>query len=78
MPKRFMFSAIVLTALMSLPPLVRAQTAAASGNLSQRKWNNSPPVKADYQGKKSDPAPRRDLSGFWDGTAEGGASKGRS
>jgi hypothetical protein len=41
--------------------------------LAKRKWNNSPPVKSFYANQKSHaPAPRHDLSGIWDGTAEGG------
>src|SRR5262249_28729638 len=36
------------------------------------KWSNTPPPKSEYGGKKSAAAPKRDLTGFWDGTAEGG------
>jgi hypothetical protein len=73
MSKRGILSAI-LTALLSLSPTLRAQTAAATtgGQGNQQKWNDSPPPKQAYVGKKSAPAPRRDLSGIWDGGAEGG------
>jgi hypothetical protein len=48
--------------------IVMAQT----GPPSQQKWNNAPPPKSSYSNDKGAPAPRRDLSGIWDGSAEGG------
>src|SRR5437879_480274 len=65
-----------MLALLTLAPILCAQTDQPPGvaqQLKQRKWNNSPPVKAEYNAKKKTaPAPRRDLWGLWDGTAEGG------
>lgn len=76
MSKRFVVSTTVLLALLASAPLLFAQNDQPPGvaeQLKQRKWNDSPPVKTEYTGKKkAAPAPRRDLSGFWDGTAEGG------
>jgi len=62
--------AVLILALITgsmFSPILRVQTAApqaAGGEAS--KWNNIPPRKATYAGKKSSPAPRRDLSGIWD------------
>lgn len=81
MPRTFAVSTITLLAVLAWAPVLRAQLApeqqgqlpGVAAQLKQRKWNNSPPVKAEYLGKKkAGPAPRRDLSGIWDGTAEGG------
>jgi len=81
MPKQFIVPAIALLAVLILLPTLSAQREAdqqgqapgVAEQLKQRKWNNSPPVKAEYaKKKKAAPAPRRDLSGLWDGTAEGG------
>ena len=76
MSKRFVVSANAMLALLTLAPILCAQTDQPPGvaqQLKQRKWNNSPPVKAEYNAKKKTaPAPRRDLWGLWDGTAEGG------
>jgi hypothetical protein len=62
--------AVLLLALFTgstFSPILRVQTAAAQAEGGEaRKWNNIPPRKAAYTGKKSSPAPRRDLSGIWD------------
>lgn len=85
MAKRLMLPAIVLLAAFFLP-VVHAQDVrkdqpdfnndqpkGVAQELAKRKWNNSPPVKSVYARQKNHaPAPRRDLSGIWDGTAEGG------
>jgi hypothetical protein len=56
----------LITGLM-FSPILRAQTAAPqAAGVEARKWNNIPPRKSAYAGKKSSPAPRRDLSGIWD------------
>jgi hypothetical protein len=78
MPKHIVVSAIVLLAVLTFIPALRAQipndqAPGVAEMLKQRKWNNSPPIKTEYAGKKkAGPAPRRDLSGIWDATAEGG------
>jgi hypothetical protein len=55
--------------LAGVPILLRAQSAASS----QSKWNMAAPPKSTFAKKtKAAPAPRRDLSGIWDATAEGG------
>ena len=74
MPKWCVYSATLLATLLIWSPLLRAQTAAATkGDAADLpKWNNSPPPRQAYVGKKSAPAPRRDLSGIWNGAAEGG------
>lgn len=82
MLKRFVLSInVVLLALVVSPALQAQQNNQQSKELAEvlanRKWNNSPPVKAAYANKaKAAPAPRRDLSGIWDGTAEGGIQGG--
>ena len=41
--------------------------------LHHDKWDTAlPENKSVYAGRKSEPAPRRDLSGTWDGFTEGG------
>jgi len=73
MPKGCLFSAILSTALLSSSLLLRAQNApGTTEEANQGKWNNGPPAKKAYAGKKSAPAPRRDLSGIWNAAAEGG------
>jgi hypothetical protein len=64
MPKGFGVKVITLIAGLTFSPMLRAQAG---------KWNNSPPPKSEYAGKKqAAPAPRRDLSGIWNAAAEGG------
>ena len=75
MPRRLALLAMALFAGWTLSPMLRAQSApaqAAGGHAEQEKWNNVPPRKSTYAGKKSDPAPRRDLSGIWDGATSAG------
>jgi hypothetical protein len=73
-----MSSAIVLLAGFFLPAIHAQdfnndQPKGVAQELAKRKWNNSPPVKSFYANQKSHaPAPRHDLSGIWNGTAEGG------
>jgi hypothetical protein len=73
--KRLLVSVVILIAL-TFAPIMRAQTAspsAAENEAKQEKWNNAPPRKSTYVGKKSGPAPRRNISGIWDAAAEDGA-----
>jgi hypothetical protein len=79
MSKRVAFSMLALIAGpiagLSFSLILRPQTIApkAPGNEVQReKWNNVPPPKSAYAGKKSGPAPHRDISGIWDAPAEDG------
>jgi hypothetical protein len=61
---------------LTFSPILRAQTAspsAAANEAKQEKWNNAPPLKSSYAGKKSGPAPSRNISGIWDAAAEDGA-----
>ena len=77
------FATLIGTFLMLLvsSPILYAQNGAPSqpgGGEGQdwwtnhEKWNTPLPDKSVYAGEKSAPAPRRDLSGAWDGLAEGG------
>jgi len=74
MSKRLLTSLFALLAGLSLSSVLRAQTAlpaaapAAAKGASDpdSKWNSIPPIKPAYEGRKSAPAPRRDLSGVWD------------
>jgi len=81
MSKRLAISGAVLFALPLFSPILCAQTGAATqaGDVNPQdwwanhdKWNTPLPDKSIYAGKKSAPAPRRDLSGAWDGLSEGG------
>lgn len=74
MPKRFLVSAVLLVALSGFSPFLGAQTAPAKGAEAKAMppWDDAPPQKAAYAGITKGPAPRRDLSGFWNGEAEGG------
>src|ERR1700730_4473515 len=67
MSKRWAVLILALLTGLAFSPILRTQTAApqAAGG-EPRKWNNIPPRKSAYAGKKSSPAPRRDLSGIWD------------
>jgi hypothetical protein len=58
MSKRLVVLMVALIAELTFSLILRAQTAPP-------KWNNVPPPKSEYVGKKSGPAPRRDLSGIW-------------
>jgi len=66
MSKRLVVSMVALIAGMTFSLILRAQTAPP-------KWNNVPPVKSTYVGKKSGPAPRHDLSGIWNAAEADGA-----
>ena len=76
MSKRLLISVVSLLAGLSLSPVVGAQTAspkAAAEAKADPLWNSIPPIKPFYAGKKSGPAPKRDLSGVWDAAeADGG------
>jgi hypothetical protein len=76
MLKRLVVLAMVPMALLPPTLFMHAQTAstnASGGAQSHNKWNNVPPPnRSAYANKKSAPAPRRDLSGIWDGLTEGG------
>jgi hypothetical protein len=76
MSKRVLVSAIALLTGLTLSPVLVAQTApskAAGEDAKPDPWNSIPPIKPFYAGKKSAPAPRRDLSGVWDAAeADGG------
>ena len=62
-------------ALLAFSWRVQAQdvTPKPPQNIQQDdKWNQASPNRSAFQGKKSGPAPVRDLSGIWDAMAEGG------
>lgn len=70
-----MFKGLVILTLALVPAsisshVLNAQTAPL--NSQQEKWNNLSPPKATYAGKKSGPAPKRDISGIWDAATEDG------
>ena len=72
MLKRWVVSMVALMAGLIFSPGLGAQTAspkAAGDEAKPEKWNNVPPRKSAYIGKKSAPAPRHDLSGIWDAIA---------
>jgi hypothetical protein len=76
MQKRGLLSAIGLTAGLFFSLGVNAQTAATKSSGAEAKpdpWNSIPPIKPAYAGRKSAPAPVRDISGIWDAAeADGG------
>src|ERR1700730_2805366 len=80
MYKHLVVSVIALVAGLTLSPILGAQSAApkaapktAGEECKPEKWNNIPTIKTAYTGKKSAPAPRRDISGIWDAAeADGG------
>ena len=76
MSKSLVIAVLGLLAGLTISPVLGAQTAApkATGEAAKpEKWNNIPPIKSAYAGKKSAPAPRRDVSGIWDAAeADGG------
>ncbi len=77
MSKRLMIAVLALLAGLIIPSALHAQDASspnAGGSSAQPdKWNSIPPIKPSYAGKKSAPAPRRDISGVWDAAeADGG------
>jgi len=67
--------AIALIAVLSFLLIRRGQNNVPAAAVTEAKldtWNDSPAIKDSYAGKKAAPALRRDLSGIWDATAEGG------
>ena len=69
MSKRMVVSTVALIAGLTFSPILVAQSApprAPTDVVKQEKWNNVPPRKSAYAGKKSAPAPRHDISGIWD------------
>jgi hypothetical protein len=66
--KRPASSPILFLTLLSFSAGLRAQTLPSI----QSRWNRSSPPKSAYAAIKPRPAPRRDLSGIWDATPEGG------
>jgi hypothetical protein len=76
MSKRLVASVVAMLAGLTLSPVLGAQTAATKAAGDEPKpdvWNTIPPIKPFYAGRKSAPAPRRDLSGVWDAAeADGG------
>jgi hypothetical protein len=76
MSKCLVVSAVALLSGLTLSPVVGAQTSPPKAAVEEEKpeiWNSLPPIKPAYAGKKSAPAPRRDLSGVWDAAeADGG------
>jgi hypothetical protein len=75
MSKRSVVSAVALLAGFALSSVLCAQTAPpkAAGDVASPQWDSIPPIKPAYAGKKSAPAPVRDISGIWDAAeADGG------
>ena len=76
MSKCLVISVVALLAGLAISPVLGAQSAApkaAGEEAKPEKWNSLPPIKPAYAGKKSAPAPRRDISGIWDAAeADGG------
>jgi hypothetical protein len=66
MSKRLVVSMVALIAGLMFSVILRAQTAPP-------KWNNVAPPKSAYVGKKSAPAPRRDMTGIWNASEADGA-----
>ena len=66
MSKAMVVSMVAMIAGLTFSLNLRAQNAPP-------KWNNVPPPKSSYVGKKSGPAPRRDLSGIWNAAEADGA-----
>jgi hypothetical protein len=73
MPKPGTLSVVLLIGLLRLQ-LLCGQNAPGTTEekAAPKSWNNGPLPKRAYVGKKSTPAPRRDLSGIWNAAAEGG------
>src|ERR1700726_734863 len=73
MSKCLVVSVVALLARLTLSPVLGAQPAPPkAAEAKPEKWNGIPPIKPAYAGKKSAPAPRRDLSGIWDAAEEDG------
>lgn len=69
MSNRWVISIVSLAMGLTFSGILQAQAPAPQAAGSEN-WNNIPPRKSEYaaNGKKSAPAPRRDLSGIWDAT----------
>jgi hypothetical protein len=82
MSKRIAAPAVPLLFLLICSPASHAQAGAPAQSAGAKKkddwwtthdkWDTPLPDKSEYSGRKDGPAPRRDLSGTWDGLAEGG------
>ena len=86
MHKRLMISSMAIVAALIVSPAMHSQSAPASASIGQAKadgvsqieykhdiWNSVPPIRPWYAGRKSEPAPKRDISGVWDAAeADGG------
>jgi hypothetical protein len=74
--KSLMASMVALLAGLALSPSLCAQSSSSKAAAPEWKletWNSVPPIKPYYAGKKSGPAPKRDISGVWDAAeADGG------
>lgn len=72
MHSRIAASIVALILGLTFSSALEAQSASpgassdASGNVAKPEWNSVPPVKPWYAGRKSGPAPKRDVSGVWD------------
>jgi len=61
-------------ASVAIPPGLHAQYGQfepQGDKIQQQKWNNVPPPRSAYAGKKSGPAPAHDISGIWDAAGAG-------
>jgi hypothetical protein len=76
MPTKLSLALITIFAALILVPSFRAQFGPGVNSDDwwdhHDKWNTPLPDKSVYKDIKLAPAPRRDLSGTWDGLAEGG------
>jgi hypothetical protein len=78
MSKRLVVSMLAAMAAGIFAPLLRAQAGPADtvpDIANQGKWDNIPPPRSSYIGKKATGAiPKRDLSGIWDSGQQLGTS----
>jgi hypothetical protein len=75
MSNRLTISATAWVGILLFLPVLFGQSTTPTSTEPHEKWNDVVPLnKSAYAGKKSGPAPKRDLSGVWDGTAEGGGA----
>jgi hypothetical protein len=76
MSTRVTISTVALLAGLAICAVLHGQDASPKKSVADPapdKWNSIPPIKPSYAGKKSAPAPRRDISGVWDAAeADGG------
>jgi len=76
MSERLMVLVWMVFAGFALSPDLGAQASPQTTTGAESKpatWDSIPPIKPSYAGKKSAPAPRRDISGIWDAAeADGG------